>query len=283
MRSFVIITALVVQLAISASAQKGGKEPPPEPATGPKRPTVDNPNGAVDSNGQYHGEAIGVPGALALGQNPHPAKGDESIHFDDIAEALKTLVEKIVGAVGDSQGGSSSSTAGAAAATPSTTVMPEARIPRKATPCSLAFGAFTTCSAAHSGTFSAVATTAQAGCLCNVYNGFDFNANMQSCYSYAQNQTQYQSYASVIASATAACTCDPNASTYDAHLSLVPACSASSTTTSAAPGGPSGTTSGAGAAPAAPAATNGAAVRSSGVGLGAVGAAAVLGIISILH
>ena len=273
MRSFVIITALIVQLAISASAQKGGKEPPPEPATGPKRPTVDNPNGAVDSNGQYHGEAIGVPGALALGQNPHPAKGDESIHFDDVAEALKTLVEKIVGAVGDSLGGSSSSTAGTAAATPSTTVMPVARIPRKATPCSVAFDAFTSCSAAYSGTFSAVATTVQAGCLCNVYNGFDFNAKMQSCYSYAQNQTQYRSYASVIASATAACTCDPNEST----------CSASSTTTSAAPAGPSGTTSGAGAAPAAPAATNGAAVRSSGVGLGAVGAAAVLGIISILH
>lgn len=282
MRSFLVVTALVVQLAISASALEIVKAP--EPVRGPRPPTEDNPNGAVDSNGQYHGEAIGVPGALAKGQNPQPAKGDESTHFDDIAEALKTLVEKIVDAVDNSVGGSSSSgTARAATAHPSTTIKPDARIPSKATPCSIALGAFTSCSAAYSGTFTAVAATAQAGCLCNVRDGFDFNANMQSCYSYAQDRTQYRSYASVIASATAACTCDPNASTYDAHLNRVAACPASSTTNSAAALGPSGIVSGAGASPAAPAATNGAAVRSSGVGLGAVVAAAMLGIMSMLH
>lgn len=141
MRSFLVVTALVVQLVISASALEIVKAP--EPVRGPRPPTEDNPNGAVDSNGQYHGEAIGVPGALAKGQNPQPAKGDESTHFDDIAEALKTLVEKIVDAVDNSVGGSSSSgTARAATAHPSTTIKPDARIPSKATPCSIALGAF---------------------------------------------------------------------------------------------------------------------------------------------
>ena len=266
MRYFLIVAAIVFQLAISASAQGGRKNPEPDP--GPEPETKANPNGASNSNGQFEGEAIGVPGALAIGKNPRPASKDESIDFDHIADALKDLIEKIVDAVDISQEDNSSSITAQAHITTAT-------IPFKATPCSQALIAYTSCSTAYNDTFSAVATTVQAGCLCNVKDGFDFNANMQSCYSYAQNQTQYQSYASVIANATAACTCDPNISQViitNGGFRALPGCTASST----------GAGSGAGASPSAPSSTTSSAVRGLQVGLDAVMAAVVLGLMSVL-
>ena len=74
---------------------------------------------------------------------------------------------------------------------------------------SYAQDAYSTCSAANSN-FSALPKTQQAGCLCNAYGQIDFNGEMKSCYSYAQNRTQYRTYATAVASGTALCACDPN-------------------------------------------------------------------------
>lgn len=282
MRYFLILAALVFQLSLSAYAQRGEKEP--EPDRGPEPETKDDPSGASNSDGQSQGEALGVPGALAIGQNPKPAPEDDEIDFDDIADALKELIEKIVDAIDDSLGGSSSSTAQAAATT--SAIMQEARIPFKATPCSNALDAYTTCSTAYNGTLSAAAATVQAGCLCNVYNGFDFNANMESCYSYAQNQIQYQSYASVIANATAACTCDPNdlqVNVANGAFATFSACTVSSTTTPTAASSTSGAGSVPGVSSSTPSPTTSGAVRSFGIRVSAVMAAVVLEFMSVLH
>ena len=107
----------------------------------------------------------------------------------------------------DSTSGGSSSSNGVAV-----TSAPRTALPIRASPCASALNAFSTCSSAYNGTFSAVATTVQAGCLCNAAATFDFNGEMQGCHSYAQDHTQHRSYASAIANATAVCGCDPDQS-----------------------------------------------------------------------
>ena len=129
-----------------------------------------------------------------MGKNSKPAPEDDEIDFDDIADALKELVEKIIDALDDSKGGTQSTTA------PTITQAP---LPTSATPCTDALDAYSSCSTAYNGTFSAIAATVQAGCLCNANPGFDFNDRMGRCYSYAQNRTQLRTYAGVIASGTA--------------------------------------------------------------------------------
>ncbi len=204
MRSIFILVPLVCHFALLTHALGGfeGEHPVPEPATGPKNPTYENPSGSTSTtgedgtNGQDKGDAIGVPGALASGKNPKPSLEDDGIDFDEIADKLKDLIEKIRDAADDSAQSSSTTTA----------TITQGPLPASATPCSSALDAYSLCSAAFNPTFSAVAVTVQAGCLCNAYSNFDFNGEMEGCYSYAQNQIQYQSYASVIANATNACT-----------------------------------------------------------------------------
>ncbi len=200
MRSIFVLVSLVCHFALFTHAQRGG-HPEPEPAKGPEPATYDNPSGSTDTNGLDKGDPVGVPGALAEGQNPDLAPEDDEIDFDDIADKLKELIEKIVDAA-DNAAQSSTTTTTVATIT-------QGPLPTGATPCASALNAYSSCSTAYNGTFSAVTATVQAGCLCNAQVDFDFNGEMGSCYSYAQNQTQYQSYASVIASATAACSCVP--------------------------------------------------------------------------
>ena len=198
MRFVFILAAVLFRFALFAHTQRTYEGPHPEPEKDPDPAPNNKPGGGTNEPSQYSGEAPGVPGALAEGQSSEPAPEDDEIDFDDIADALKEVVEKIIDAVDDSQGATQSTAA------PTLTQGP---IPTSAAaPCTDALDAYSSCSTAYNGTFSAIARTVQAGCLCNASPGFDFNGEMGKCYSYAQNQTQLQSYASVIASATAACT-----------------------------------------------------------------------------
>ena len=120
MRFVFILAAVLFRFALFTHAQKVYKAP--EPETGPKPATEDNPSGATNAQSQYKGEAIGVPA-------PSPWARIQSQH-------------------------------------------------QKTT--------------------------------CNANPGFDFNDRMGRCYNYAQNGTQLRTYASVIVSATAACSCQPN-------------------------------------------------------------------------
>ena len=233
MRFVFILAAVLFRFALFAHTQRIHEEPEPEndPNPAPKY----NPGGGTNEPSQNSGEAPGVPGALAVGQNSEPAPEDEEIDFDDIADKLRELVEKIIDAVDDSQGVTQSTAA------PTITQAP---IPTSAAPCTDALDAYSSCSTAYNGTFSAIAATVQAGCLCNAYDGFDFNDRMGKCYSYAQNRTQLQSYASVIASATSACSCQPTTVSILPGMIYTADCtptnSPAATTTSTSAGGGSG-------------------------------------------
>ena len=168
MRFIFILAAVLLRFALLTYSQRIYKAP--EPETGPKPATEDNPSGATSEGSQYEDEAIGVPGALAVGKNTKPAPEDDEIYFNDITDALKELVEKIVAALDDSQGGPQSPTA----PTPST----QGPSPPRAPPCTDALAAVISSSTAYNDTFSAIAATIQAGCLCNANPGFDFNDRM---------------------------------------------------------------------------------------------------------
>jgi len=286
MRYFLMLASFVLLPATFASAQREANKPPPDqntdppPKIDPNPNPSDNANGAPNSNGQHQGGAPVVPGALAVGENPQPAPEDDSIDFDHIAEALKDLVKKI--ADGTAQ----------PTDTVTATTMPVLTAPYNALYCSSALDAFASCSKAYNGTFSAVVATDQAGCLCNAYSADDFNFDMQRCYSYAQTRTQYQSYASVIANATAACTshCDPGSGGLALNGHDWAGCTAPSATTSTAASvsstaasGSSSAASVAGTSPSVPSPTTSGAVRGLGVGLGAVMAAVVLNLMAILY
>ena len=101
-------------------------------------------------------------------------------------------------------GGSSSSEAEATISS-----APRTALPIRASPYASALSTFSNFSSAYNGTFSAVATTVQAGCLCNAAAIFDFNGQMQGRHSYAQDRTQLRNYASAIANATTVRGCDP--------------------------------------------------------------------------
>ena len=269
MRSFFILAVLVFRFAVFAHAQRVGHAEEPEPERGPEPATEENPDGAINPNGQYDGEAVGVPGALAVGQNPKPSPEDDEIDFDDIADALKELIEKIVDAVDDSQGTTQSTTATAA------TITQAGPLPSRATPCTVALDAYSSCSTAYNSTFSAVAATVQAGCLCNAYDAFDFNGQMERCYSYAQNQSQFRSYAAIIANATAACTCQPYTVITDGFITETSGCKPTSSSAAA-------TTSSLGSSAEQSPTPNGA-VRSLSACLSVVLITAVLGVMSGLH
>lgn len=208
MQLFSILALLLLQNSLFACAQRGSE---PEGIKAPD--VVKNPDEVSPNN---HGEDIGsggsdnpnppkanVPGAIAVGKNSQPAaKEDNEADIEDIGEKLKDLIEKLVDVIKDAADSGSGGTTTKAAVT---SVRP---LPASASPCSYALDAYTTCSSANPN-FSALPKTQQAGCLCNAYGGFDFNGNMERCYSFAQNRTQYRTYATAVASGTALCACDP--------------------------------------------------------------------------
>lgn len=211
MQLFSILALLLLQNSLFACAQRGAE---PE---GNKTPdVVKNPD---EVNPNNHGSDIGsggsddpkppkanVPGAIAVGKNSQPAaKEDNEANIEEIGEKLKDLIENIVDVIKDvADSGSGGTTTKARAVITSTRPLPAS-----ASPCSYALEAYSTCSSANAN-FSALPKTQQAGCLCNAYGGFDFNGNMERCYSFAQNQTQYRTYATAVASGTALCACDPH-------------------------------------------------------------------------
>ena len=146
-----------------------------------------------------------VPGAIAVGKNSQPAtEEDNEADIEEIGEKLKDLIEKlgdVIKDVADSDSGATTTNAA--------TVTISRALPASAYPCSYVLDAYSTCSSVNAN-FSALPKTQQAGCLCNAESGFDFNGNMEHCYSFAQNRTQYQTYATAVASGTALCACDPH-------------------------------------------------------------------------
>ena len=275
MRFVFIHVALIFQFAAFVHAQRVIIKDP-EPAIGPKPATVENPTGATNPDSRYDGDPVGVPGALALGQQPNPAPKDDEIDFDHIADALKDLIELIDKLV-DAAGSSANTTSIMA------TIAQKSPLPPKATPCTSALNAYSSCSTAYNGTFSAVAATAQAGCLCNAETNFDFNGEMENCYSYAQNQTQYQSYASIIASATAACTCYPNTAINIPGLGYAGGCTPTNSPTATTTSSPAAGGSASGASLSTPTPNNGEAIRSRSACLGFAVIAVVLGCMSICY
>ena len=277
MRFVLILAALVVQFAALVPAQRAIVKAP-EPATGPKPATEDNPTGATNPDSLFDGYPAGVPGALAVGQQPNPAPKDDEIDFDHIGEVLKDLIDLIDVVVDAADDGSTSTSTSTHA-----TIAQKTPLTPKATPCTSALNAYSSCSTAYDGTFSAVAATAQAGCLCNADTGFDFNGVMENCYSYAQDQSRYRSYASVVASATAACSCVPNTVFKVPGPGYAGGCAptaTTTTTTSASAAGGSVT----GASLSTPTLNGGDVIRSSrraSLGVGVV--AAVLGCMSIQY
>ena len=199
MRSIFILVPFVFHFVLFTVAQRAGRVEPEQPK-GPEPQTPENPSGSTGRGDQDEGKPIGVPGALAMGKNPKPAPEDDEIDFETIADKLKELVKKITKAVDKSPQTTTTTTA----------TITQGPLDFRTAGCSSALNAYSSCSTAYNGTFSAVPATAQAGCLCNAKSDFDFNFEMRECYSYAQAWTQYHSYASFIANATAACTCVPN-------------------------------------------------------------------------
>ena len=209
MQFFPILVLLLLQKSLFACAQRGTV---PEVNKSPdisKDPDGINPKehsgdiGSGDSGNSNPAKAD-VPGAIAVGENSQPAaEADNEADIEEIGEQLKDLIEKIVDAIEDAADSDSSATTTNAAVT---RVRP---LPASASSCSYALEAYSTCSSANAN-FSALPKTQQAGCLCNAYNEFDFNGNMEACYSFAQNRIQYRTYATAIASGTALCSCDPH-------------------------------------------------------------------------
>lgn len=209
MRLFSILALLLLQSSLSACAQPGSEpegNKAPDVVNDPDQINPNNHGGEIGSgdSGSPNSPKANVPGAIAEGKNPQPAASeDNEADIEEISEKLKDLIEKIVDVIKDvADSGSGATTTKAAV----TSVRP---LPASASPCSYALDAYSTCSSANTN-FSALPKTQQAGCLCNAYGGFDFNDNMERCYSFAQNQTQYRTYATAVASGTALCACDPN-------------------------------------------------------------------------
>ena len=93
-------------------------------------------------------EAQGVPGALATGKNPKPAPEDEEPDWNDVADALKGLLEKIVDVLMDSTSGGSSSSSSGGVAKAIISSPPRTALPILASPCASALNVFSTCSSA---------------------------------------------------------------------------------------------------------------------------------------
>lgn len=257
MRFVFILVALFVRFAAFAHAQRIHEEPEPDPGRpSPPQSPGENPNPQPPS----------VPGAPGVGKNPKPAPEDDKINFEDIAKALAELVKKIKKAVDDSHRISQTANA---------TTTTQGPLPAGALPCDFALSAYNSCTTAYDGTFSAVTTTVQAGCLCNADKSFDFNHVMKECYGYAQSSTQLRSYASVIANGTAACQCRGCTPTTS------PATTTSITTTTTSS---SNTVSSATAASqVAPATPTSAAIRSWRAFLGIMAIAAVSGLMAVVY
>ena len=203
MQLFSILALLLLQNSLFACAAQRGSEP--EDNKPPDDPV--NVGGDVGSAGagNQNPAKANVPGAIAVGQNSQPAaKEDNEADIEEIGEKLKDLIEKLEDVIKDIADSDSGTTTTNAVVT---SVKP---LPASAYPCSWALGAYSTCSSVNAN-FSALPKTQQAGCLCNANSGFDFNGNMKDCYNFAQNRTQYQAYATAVASGTALCACDPNA------------------------------------------------------------------------
>ena len=209
MQLFRILVLLLLQNSLFACAQRGIEPEGNESPDIPKNPDETNPNDhGGDVGSGYSGDSnpakADVPGAIAVGKNSQPAtEADNEADIEEIGEKLKDLIEKIVDAIEDAADSGSSAT------TTNATVTSVKPLPASASPCSYALEAYSTCSSVNAN-FSGLSKTQQAGCLCNAYNQFDFNGNMEHCYSFAQNRTQYQTYATAIASGTALCACDPH-------------------------------------------------------------------------
>ena len=202
MQLFSILALLLLQNSLFACAAQRGSEP--EDNKPPEDPENIGGNvGSADPGNQNPAKA-NVPGAIAVGQNPQPAaKEDNEADIEEIGEKLKDLIEKledVIKDVVDSDNGATTTNAVV------TSVRP---LPTSAYPCSWALDAYSSCSSVNAN-FSALPKTQQAGCLCNAASGFDFNGNMKDCYNFAQNRTQYQTYATAVASGTALCACDPH-------------------------------------------------------------------------
>ena len=204
MQLFSIVTLLLLQHSLFACAAQRGSEP--EENKTPDDPNIPGENGEGIGNGgsgNQNPAKANVPGAIAVGKNSQPAaEEDNEANIEEIGEKLKDLIEKlgdVIKDVADSDSGATTTHA-------ITTSRP---LPASAYPCSYALSAYSKCSSVNAN-FSALPKTQQAGCLCNADNGFDFNDNMKHCYSFAQNRTQYQTYATAVASGTALCACDPH-------------------------------------------------------------------------
>ena len=103
------LTVIIIPFTIFTHAQRVYKAP--EPETGTDLVTPKTPAGEHDPNN----EAPGVPGALATGENPKSAPEDEEPDWNEIADAFKVPVEKIVDAITDSTSGGGSSSSGSEA------------------------------------------------------------------------------------------------------------------------------------------------------------------------
>ncbi len=215
MRSIFILVPLVCHFALFTHAvQRAGQS-----ETEPQRADT----AQIEGN---HGKV--TPGVVtgAQSENPGLAPEADNIDFNDIVQKLNKLIVKILDDVGKSRRSTATST-------PTATITP-GPLPTEAKPCASALSAYSSCSTAYHGTNSVAAANARAECLCNPERHFDFNGEMESCYSYAQERTQYQSYASVIASATAVCSGVPNGNAGGYTPTSSPTTTASSSSAAAA-------------------------------------------------
>ncbi|KAL9577295.1 MAG: hypothetical protein Q9212_006459 [Teloschistes hypoglaucus] len=189
-----------------------------------------------------------VPGALAVGKEPYLNHEDPDIDLGEVTKHLVELLDKIKEALDDT----TTSTIRAAGNTPAATITstisavqnPVLGPKGAAYGCGNARGIYASCSSSITN-FAALPAETQAGCLCNVYSGADWNGELLGCYSYAKTASGLQSYANVIASATDLCAAEyvalatPTATTSTSMTSSV----SISPTATPAPG-PSGTTTG---------------------------------------
>ncbi len=219
MRSIFILLPLFFHFVLFTHAVQNEEYAESKPVELPES-VIEGISGGTHKNGY-------VPGPPSKGQDPSPApEDDDNINFNDIVQKLNKLIVKILDDVGKSRRST-------ATTTPTATITP-GPLPTEARPCAYALKAYSSCSTAYTGTISASAAIVRADCLCNPERHFDFNGEMESCYSYAQNQTQYQSYASIIASATAVCSGVSNGNAGGYTSTASPATTTSSSSSAAA-------------------------------------------------
>ena len=188
MRLFSVFALIFLQASISAHAQRAIIRPDDHPP-----PDLAHPNNQIENDG---GRDIGNPDSGMITNDPQPAVAeDNKADIIEIGKKLKECVDKILEAVKSYEKSDSN--------TPMTTAV-TSKIPAKARPCTVVLSAYNTCSTANSD-FDALAKPRQAACLCSVQKGIDFNDEMESCYKFVQSKTQYQTYATAIANATALC------------------------------------------------------------------------------